>query len=168
MVILKEARNYLLTFQGVDEQLINKHLDEWKERSPTSMENLLEGMLSSVSNKQGMPNTIGKVENLKTVLYDFDPKKISVEFNNDWKQVFEKIKREYHPKGNLDINNSKSYWVIFCKAVISSANFLRKFSSIGEFNDFVQAFYHNEYTRVAGMGFALACFLKGKWLSKLH
>lgn len=169
--IYEEARTYLLTFKDVDQPLLNRYLDEWQENSPESIEDLLEGLLSSASNKQGMPNTIGKVENLKTILCDFNPTKILKEFDSDWKQVFNKIKQEHHPKGNLDINNGKSYWVIFSKAVISGAIFLQKFSNVTEFNDFVRNFYHDEYTRVAlplllsqeidGIGFALACdFLK--------
>ena len=145
--IYEKATTYLLAFNGVDQPLLNKYLNEWQENSPESIEDLLEGLLSSASNKQGMPNTIGKVENLKSILCDFNPTKIVMEFDKDWKHVFNKIKTEYHPKGNLDINNGKSYWVIFSKAVISGAIFLQKFSDVKTFNDFVQNFYHDEYTR---------------------
>lgn len=169
--IYKEARNYVLSFKGVNETLLDKYLDKWKNNAPTSIEDLLERMLNSVQNKRDMPNTIGKVENLKSYLCDFKPDQIIAEFHDDWKQVFDKIKTDYKPKSKMDINNPRSYWVIFCKAVISASNFLRKFSDLKDFTKFVELFYLNEYTRVAlpllldreieGMGFALACdFLK--------
>jgi len=169
--IFDEARNYLLTFPKVDNLLIDKYLDEWKSNISKSIEDLLEGMLYSVKNRQGMPNTIGNVENLKPYLCNFKPDQILAEFYGDWKQVFATIKKDYRPKGNLDINNQRCYWAIFSKAVISASNFLVRFSDVNQFNVFVKAFYLNEYTRVAlphlierevdGMGFALACdFLK--------
>lgn len=170
-IIYDEARKYLLSFNEIDSVLLDKYLDEWKGNIPASIEDLLEGMLSSVKNRQAMPNTIGDVENLRPYLYDFKPDRILDEFHNDWKQVFIKIKSEHKPKGRLDINNQRCYWAIFCKAVISASNFLARFSDVKHFNEFVEAFYLNEYTRVAlplllerevdGMGFALACdFLK--------
>jgi len=81
--IYEDARNYLLNFDCVNETLLNKYLDEWKNNAPESIEDLLEGMLGSVQNRQGMPNTIGKVENLKSYLCDFKPNQIIAEFHND-------------------------------------------------------------------------------------
>jgi len=171
MRIYGEARKYLLTFNNVNEPLLDKYLDKWKQNVPKSIEDLLEGMLNSVKNRRNMSNTIGNVENLRQCLCGFKPDQIIAEFNNDWKQVFTKIKTEYKPKDNLDIDNKRGYWVIFCKAVISASNFLVKFSDLKDFTKFVESFYLDAYTREAlplllareihGMGFALACdFLK--------
>jgi hypothetical protein len=178
-LIFKEARKYLLRFPQVSNTLIDKYLDEWKCNIPNSIEDLLEGVLLSVRNRQGMPNTItdNDVENLKAYLFGYNPRKIQCEFQNNWKQVFKIIESQYHPKGNLDINNERCYWAIFCKAVVSASNFLARFANMNEFNQFVEAFYLNEYTRVAlplllerevrGMGFALACdFLKDNGFPK--
>jgi hypothetical protein len=169
--IFSKARNYLLSFEGIDESIIDKHLDKWKNNIPNSLEDLLFGMLDSIRNRQGMPNTIGDIEKLKTYLCDFKPSEVIKEYNGDWKTLFNRIKRDYRPPGRMDIEKSNSYWVIFCKSIISASNFLSRFSDVRQFTTFVEAFYLNEYTRVAlplllereifGMGFALACdFLK--------
>jgi hypothetical protein len=171
MRIYGEARKYLLTFNNVKEPLLDNYLDKWTQNIPKSIEDLLERMLNSVKNRRNMSNTIGNVEDLRPYLCGFKTDQIIAEFNNDWKQVFMKIKAEYKPKGNLNIDNKRGYWVIFCKAVISASNFLARFSDLKNFTKFVESFYLNEYTRVAlplllsreidGMGFALACdFLK--------
>jgi hypothetical protein len=169
--IFSEARIYLLKFKGIDESIIDKHLDAWKNNIPNSMEDLLEGMLNSITSRQGMPNTIGDIKKLQIYLCDFKPSEVIKEYNSDWKKVFNRIKRDYHPTGRMDIEKSKSYWVIFCKSIISASSFLSRFSDMHQFNTFVEAFYLNDYTRIAlpllldreifGIGFALACdFLK--------
>lgn len=169
--IYSEARKYLLDFDEINEDILEKHLDNYKIGAATSIEELLKKILNSVKNKQAMPNTIGDIDKLGPYLCDFNPKQIITVFENNWEKVFYKIKNEYKPKGKFDINKPQSYWVIFCKSVISAANFVNKFSNIEEFNIFVEKFYLNEYTRVAlplllqreikGFGFALACdFLK--------
>lgn len=71
----------------------------------------------------------------------------------------------------MEKSNNKSYWVIYCKAILSIAQFLSKYSCLEEFEKFVNGFLTNEYSRLAlplllekeifGFGFALACdFLK--------
>jgi hypothetical protein len=171
--IFDAARKQLLSNPEVNEALIEKYLNSYKNRDLCSIEGVLEGILHSVKNKQGMPKTISDedVKELKFTMCDYNPTRILEEFQNDYKQVFKKIVSEFHPKGNLDINNKRSYWVLFCKAVISASIFLKQFETIKDFNQFVERFYLNEYTRVAlplllekeidGIGFALACdFLK--------
>jgi len=67
--------------------------------------------------------------------------------------------------------NNKSHWVIYCKSVISIAEFLSAYKSLDEFQKFVDGFLTNEHSKLAlplllseeifGFGFALACdFLK--------
>lgn len=169
--IYSEARKYLLDFDEINEDILEKHLDNYKIGAATSIEELLKKILNSVKNKQAMPNTIGDIDKLGPYLCDFNPKQIIIVFENNWEKVFYKIKNEYKPKGKFDINKPQSYWVIFCKSVISAAHFVNKFSTIEDFNAFVTYFYENEYTRVAlplllekeidGLGFVLACdFLK--------
>ena len=71
----------------------------------------------------------------------------------------------------MEKSNNKSYWVIYCKAILSIAKFLSSYKSIDEFDKFVEGFYLNEHSRLSlplllkqelfGFGFALACdFLK--------
>lgn len=169
--IYSEARKYLLSFNEINDDILEDHLNNFKIRAATSRKELLKNILDSVKNKRNMPNTIGDIDKLGPYLCEFDHKRIIADFENNWEKVFYKIKSEYKPKGNLDINNPKSYWVIFSKSVIFAANFVNRFSSIDDFNNFVKKFYFDKDTRLAlplllhreikGLGFALACdFLK--------
>ncbi len=180
--IYDEARKYLLTLDNVNDALLNKYLDEWKDKEnlPKSIEDLLLGILNSVTNRQGMRKKMGfdeqkGVEILQQCLFNFEPKRIITEFPT-YEEVFKKIKTEteFSPKGNLDITNNLNkpcYWRTFCKATISASNFLARFDDVDKFDKFVKTFYFNEYTQAAlplllakeidGLGFALACdFLK--------
>lgn len=169
--IFNEAREYLLSFEGIDINMIDKHLNRWKECGPQSIQDLLFAMLESVSNKRGMPNTIGDIENVRPYLEDFTPILIIEKYSDDWKKLFDTIKNNYEPPGRMVVNNPKSYWVIFCKSIISASYFLSQFQNKKKFDNFVSQFYLNEYTRAAlplllekeifGFGFVLACdFLK--------
>ncbi|MFA5364589.1 MAG: hypothetical protein WC325_05340 [Candidatus Bathyarchaeia archaeon] len=165
------AEKYLLSFEGIDHDILNNHLDEWKDSAPESMEDLFFGMLDSIKNRQGMPNFIGEIEELRSVLHDFDVNTIIEEYADDWELLFRRVQNQCHPPGRMEIQKPKNSWVQFCKSILSGAKFLSQFSNVTEFNTFVERFYLNEYTRVAlplllqkeifGLGFALACdFLK--------
>ena len=169
--IYAKAWEYLLSFKEVNRSIINKHLDEYKEDNPESLEDVLYAILESVKNRQGMPKAIGRIENIEPYLCGFNPTRIIEEYNNDWKRLFLTIQSKCKPPGRMLIDNPQNYWVQMCKAIISASNFVARFSDMREFNTFVERFYLNEYTRVAlplllekeifGMGFALACdFLK--------
>ena len=175
--IFDEAQEYLLSFDPIDENMLDKHLNAWKECKTHTVQDLLWGMLESVSNKRGMPHTIGPIEKLRPFLEDFIPSRIIEKYDDDWKKLFKTIENKYKPPGRMAIDNPKSYWVIFCKSVISVSRFLSRFSNLDEFGNFVSQFYLNEYTRVAlplllekevfGLGFALACdFLKENGYTK--
>jgi hypothetical protein len=118
-----------------------------------------------------MPNTIGDIDDLNYVLFNFDPKKVIKEYGNAWQKLFKRINSECNPKSQMNIKKKNSYWAIFCRGAISSAKFLSRFTSFDQFNEFINHFYFNEFTRAAlpmliakevdGLGFALACdFLK--------
>ena len=169
--IYDEAYNYLLSFDGVNKQLIEKHLKNWKVNRANSLNDVYLRMLKSIKNKQGMPNSIGKVEDLKPYLENLNPKRVSKKYGNDWKRLFREIRESKQVNSRMRINNPQNFWVIFCKGAISAASYLTKFKSLEEFKDFVDMFSLNEYTRLAlpfilenkiyGFGFALACdFLK--------
>lgn len=82
------AREYLLSFDGIEEDILNMHLDDWKTSSPESIGDLLFGILDSVRNRQGMPNSIGEIERLRTVLYDFNPYQLASYFGWSLKPIF--------------------------------------------------------------------------------
>lgn len=59
----EEARNYLLEFDGVSQEMIDAQLSEWRTRKPKSIEELFRTFLEHARNRQGMLQSIGKVEN---------------------------------------------------------------------------------------------------------
>ena len=170
--IYDEAYNYLLSFDEINKQIIEKHLKKWKINKVNSMNDVYLRMLKSISNKQGMPNSIGNVEDLKTFLGNFNPKNVLKKYGSDWKKLFREIKKSKQINSRMKIKTPQNFWVVFCKGAISAASYLTKFKSLEEFREFIDMFLLNEYTRLAlpfilanevnGFGFALACdFLKG-------
>ena len=169
--IFDEAHEYLLSFDPIDGNMLDKHINSWKECKNQSVQDLLFGMLESVSNKRNMQSTIGPIEELRPYLEEFIPPRIIEKYSDDWRGLFTTIENNYKPPGPMEIDNPRSYWVVFCKSVFSASHFLSRFSNLKEFGNFVSQFDLNEYTRVAlplllkeevfGLGFALACdFLK--------
>jgi len=124
-------------------------------------------MCGTITDKRGMPRSIGPVENLAPFLCDFDPAQVRAKYGEDWKQLFRSIEAYFTPPGKMDINRPQNYWIIFCKGALSAAHFFARFSNVAEFDEFVEAFYHNVHTRSAlplvlshevfGLGFPLAC-----------
>lgn len=174
--IFEIAREYLLSFKEIDEDILQRHLNAWEKPKPSSMNELLFGMLNSASNRQRMRNAIGDVEELRPHLEDFNPESIMSKYGDDWEKLFDSIHENYTPPGPME-KTRNNFWVIFCKSILSASRFFSNYSTVAEFDEFVKQFYLNEYTRVAlplllerevfGVGFALACdFLKENGYSK--
>jgi len=169
--IIDLAKKYLLSFDEVSEDMIATHLNEWKNRIPSSIKELFRAFLLHAKNRQGMPNSIGEIDKLSDILFGFDPVLTSKEYCT-WDILFDAIKNStYSPPGRMEKENKRNYWVIYTKSIISIANFLSSYKDIDEFNKFVNGFYTNAYSKLAlplllekeifGFGFALACdFLK--------
>lgn len=165
----EQARTYLLSFDGVTSALIEEHLDEWKTRRPSSINGLFRAFLTHAQNRQGMPNSIGDIDRLASVLFGFDPREVAKRYSS-WQDLFDAIESGTNrPPGRLDKGNAKSYWVIYCKSILSIADFLGRYQSLEEYERFVSGFLTNEHSRMAlplllkeelfGFGFALACDL---------
>lgn len=167
----QHAREYLLSFPNINKDILDKQLNNWKLKKPKNMPQLYKAFLSHVPNRQGMGNSIGAIDALKGILYNFNPKQVLQHYPT-WQHVFAAIKTSnYKPPGKMDKNNNKSYWVVFCKSVISIAKFLDYYPNSQAFDKYVLSFYRNKELRIAlplllkheihGFGFALACdFLK--------
>lgn len=152
-------------------EIIDSHLNHWKSRKPKTIPELFRASLLHAQNRRGMPNSIGNIEGLRSVLFDFSPSEVSKKYQS-WSELFDAISRgNYKPPGRLEKENNKSHWVIYCKSIVSIAEFLSTYSSIEEFDNFVHGFLTNKHSRLAlplllkeeifGFGFALACdFLK--------
>jgi len=168
--IFETANEYLLSFDGITQEMINKHLNDWKDGKVKTIPDLCYKMIFHAQNQQGMPNSIGDIDNISSFVFNFNPHEILKNYNN-WEDLFDKIKKKYTPPGRMVKGNPHNYWVRFCKSIFSIAKFSSRFGTIKDFDSFVQVFYYNEETRVAlplllkeeieGYGFALACdFLK--------
>lgn len=166
-----KAKAYLLTFDLVTEEMLEDHINEWQKRKPSTIQDLFKAFLLHVQNRQGMPNSIGDIENLSKLLFGFDHIKVANAYS-DWGALFDAIKENsYSPPGRMVRDNNKNYWVIYCKAIISIVEFLSGYKTLDDFNKFVDGFLTNEQPKLAlplllseeifGFGFALACdFLK--------
>jgi hypothetical protein len=118
-----------------------------------------------------MPNSIGPVQRLAGVLFEFDFRRVLVDYQADWRQLFENVRMSIRPSSRMDAQNNHNYWTIFCKGAVSAAEYLRQFDSLDDFLLLVRDFDSRPTTKPAlplllateifGLGFALACdFLK--------
>lgn len=128
-------------------------------------------LLESLSNKQGMPKSIGPIERLSKVLKEFYPADVHAQYGLDWESLFDVIRTKIKPQSRMNKRVPQNYWVVFSKGALDSATFLSKFKSGEEFADTVSLFAKSEILIAAlpkllefeihGLGFALACdFLK--------
>lgn len=167
--IYEEAYNFLKNKVGED--ILRKQLDYYYSTTPKSMREIFKRMIETLKNKQGYVNFIADVEQMKSILLNFNPKKVFKNFNNDWKSLFKEFKQEFGKNYNMDIKNKRNAWVMYSKGVLSCSEFLSNFNSVKAFDKFVISFFHNEFTIAAlpmllekeifGFGFPLACdFLK--------
>ena len=127
-------------------------------------------LVESLTNRNMMLSVIDMKKNEATIsslLFGFDPFKILNEFSDSNKlfSVFQ---------NNFKINNAESnrnLWKKFSDGILSGSRFLSSFKSKNEFNEFIENFSLNKYTKAAlpmllskeidGFGFALSCdFLK--------
>lgn len=166
-----KAKAYLLTFDLVTEEMLEDHINEWQKRRPATIKALFKALLLHAQNRQGMPRSIGDIENLSKLLFGFDHIKVAKAYS-DWGALFDAIQKGgYSPPGRMIRDNNRSHWVIYCKAILSIVEFLSAHKTLDEFNKFVDGFLTNEQSKLAlplliseeifGFGFALACdFLK--------
>ncbi len=165
------GKEYLLGFDQVTEKMIDSQLNEWKSRKVNTLPDVYKAILNCAKNRQGMPNSIGKIENIQHLLFDFDHKKVLAKYVA-WDALFDSIDQdEYTPPGRMEKYNNKNFWVIYCKAIVSVAEFLQLFDKYDDFDKFIKGFWASEYTKLSlplilsenifGFGFALACdFIK--------
>lgn len=165
------AREYLLEFDEVDEALLERHLNDWKDGHPDDLSEVYRAILRSAKNRQQFANAIGDLEKLGGVLHGFDPHEVNRSFST-WEDVLSEIEeQDIDTPAAIDRENESSAWAQLSKSAVSAASFLKQFEDVGQYEVFVQSFRENEYTLyslplvleqgIHGFGFALACdFLK--------
>ena len=168
-IIWKEAKKYL-NKKGVNEEIINLHLDLYQQVKPTSINDVYYRLLSSLTNRQGVSNWIGDINNLESFFFGFSPEKVLANYS-DWKELIEVIETsDFDPPSEINKNDVRNTWVHFTKGSYEGAKFLSKFETQIEFNEYVSKYLekkqhiqiaNNIASNIHGIGFALACdFLK--------
>jgi hypothetical protein len=173
------AERYLLSLPGVTREMLDRRLaPDAAAQRPGDMRGVYLQMLRSLQSPQAMPRviggSIGGVERLGAVLFDFDPAAVAAAYSTDadsCARLFAVIKDRLSPTGKLrDAPNST--WPKYCKAAASGAAFLARFGDAPAFYRWVEEHDADVERRIEaageiekqvyGMGFALACdFLKG-------
>jgi hypothetical protein len=171
------AYDYLLGLHvdGITPELVGKylHVSEAKSR-PDSIPRIYENLLLSAQNanmKAGViGGSIGGVDKLGPLLYNFQPLDVLAKYTLGWEQILDEIEKQLHPAGKIR-RTSRSIWPHYCQTILSAAEFLIQFHSAAEFYGWVNFFDHDDRARtalplllekeIAGFGFALSCdFLK--------
>jgi hypothetical protein len=178
-LVYRLAERYLLGLPDVTRDMLDRQIAPGPQaQRPESMQGVYLEMLRSLQSPQAMPRviggSIGGIERLGPVLFDFDPARVAAAYSTDadsCSRMFADIKERLAPRGKLrDAPNST--WPKYCKAAASGASFLARFGDARAFYAWVEANDADLEARIGaatelerqvyGMGFALACaFLKG-------
>ncbi|MFH1871100.1 MAG: hypothetical protein ABIK82_17400 [Pseudomonadota bacterium] len=146
-------------------------IEERQDPHTLSMPGFYLRLLKSLTNRQGMPNSIGDIERIRGVLCNFSPKKVADVYGKDWKLLFRTIKKDVKPSSRMDIDIPQNYWVVFSKGALDCATFLSGFASAKALATEITHFADSESfsaglpkvlaLEIHGYGFPLACdFLK--------
>ena len=148
------AKSYLPSqkITGVTQALIEKYQNLSSLRpKPTSRNELYERLLRSAQNA-GMKSSvigdsIGGVDKLSSVLYDFSPKLVLANYEDDWEAVLDRIIKELKPRGKIR-KTSRSLWPLYCQTIISAARFIEQFDSANQFFEWVDFFDQDAILRL--------------------
>lgn len=169
----KEAKAYLLenTPPEVTEDVIEYYLDTHNVVGKNVKLNdvyfqLLASAQSANMKTSVIGGSIGGIDKLGSVLFDFCPTEVLNEFSNKPEYLLDQIIK----KGKVR-RTQKGIWPKYCKTILSAAEFFVQFDHADEFFKWAQYFYEDKKTIAAlplileaeiyGIAFALACdFLK--------
>lgn len=175
--IYKCARRFLSdnTPKEATDEIIESYLNYSTKPDSNSwtIEQLFLRFLESAQNANMKAGVIGGsingVKNLKSVLFDFDPKKVYKNFQ-DSEKLLDDIIKKLKPSGAIR-RTEKSIWPKYCKTIISMSEFLSQYENAKDFFEWANYFYNDKRSmsalpmilseEVYGIGFPLACdFLK--------
>jgi hypothetical protein len=172
-LILLYTLAYEFLVSKIGQYALEQKLNHYRQHKAETMEDVFWYLINSLTNKVGMRATIGDIDALGQFLFNFDPIQCRAHYQDNWEKLFKKIQDNHTPPGPMKINNKNSYWVIFCKGILSGAEFLSKFESYKAFDKFVNGFTFNDISitalpiildqEVYGMGFPIAC----DWLKEI-
>lgn len=175
--IYDDAKQFLL--ERIPSKQRNEILDSYLKRpdasaEPTDMPVLFKRLLGSAQNANMKAGVIGKsiggVDNLGKVLFNFDITKTLKAYMGKPKKLLKDIETKLKPRGEVR-KEPRSIWPIYCKTILSAASFLSQFQNGDEFYQWANLFYGDKKAMAAlpliiaeevdGIGYPLACdFLK--------
>jgi len=169
------AREYLLSFEQVTEEMLQRHVVfSDNPEGITSIAGIYRQLVQSAQNanmKAGVVGgALGGIGNLGRVLCRFDPARVKAKYGTDSERLLNDIVARLKPRGQVR-RGPRCIWPKFCKSVLSAADFLSQFASVDDFTSWVEFFDRDDRARPAlpmllasevyGIGFPLACdFLK--------
>lgn len=114
--------------------------------------------------------SIGGIHNLSTVLFGFNPRRVTRAFANDPQGLLDHIVKTLKPKGQVR-TTARSIWPKYCQTILSAAKFFAQFKNGTDFYGWANHFYSDQRSMAAlpmmlaaeidGIGYPLACdFLK--------
>ncbi|HHG3468186.1 TPA: hypothetical protein ACPVZR_004561 [Vibrio parahaemolyticus] len=177
LVVYNKARNFLLanTPDEVTDEILDSYLSlPEPSYKCLSINELYKRLLFSAQNanmKTGViGGSIGGVEKLSSVLFDFDPEQTFLRYQGNAEKLLDEIVLNLKPKGKIR-RTPRSLWPKYCETIISASEFLRQFSDSQEFFEWAESFHRDKKSlaalpmlidaEVQGVGFPLACdFLK--------
>ena len=140
---------------GLSENDLDKYF-HGDRNNPTTLKEIYIAFIRTAQNYQFMPNVIqfdNREEIIRNILHDFDYEYVSTLPSNYLYSEFQKV---------FSITSEKS-WHLWCNAVVDSAKFVGRFSSVSEFDKFVTNSSDLKSAplliskSIKGIGFALAC-----------
>jgi hypothetical protein len=172
--LYKSAVDFLLSFPNITTEDLERHL-KTEHQKPNDLKIIYKLLCETAQNRQMSTKVIGKaiggIDNLKKILFDFDPHKVACQYSKtDASSLLSEIKLKLDPKGQFRTTN-RSLWPQFCKSLIDSAHFLMSFETVDNFYRWANFFTNDSKVKpalpliisieITGIGFPLACdFLK--------
>lgn len=169
--IVDRAKKYLLSFEEINETILDSHLKFPKDNKPINKEELYKKLLFHATNRQGLAHYIGEISSLEKILFSFSAKRV-LEYYKNWEQLFDTVEKEVNPPGRMEKSNNKNSWVLFTKIILSMAEYVERFKNIESYYSYIELFISSNADvrlglplilseEVKGFGFALACdFIK--------
>ena len=92
--------------------------------------------------------SIGGVENLSSVLNDFDVHFVSDKYSNKADILLMDITKTFNLDGKIK-TGAKSLWPQYCKTIVSTATFLSQFDDYAKMLQWINTFYNDEKSMAA-------------------
>lgn len=155
-------------YSELNESVLERHLEH-----EARFDNIIDAnkrLIESLANRNMMASVInfkGKETQLRSILCDYDPQAIINKYTSP-EELFDIFKKNFEIR---NVQSKRNLWRKFSEGIISGSKFMASFKDKEEFDNFINNFALNKYTKAAlpmllskeikGFGLALACdFIK--------